>query len=121
MPGAVGSRLKKPVFVLRLHEDQQLVLLDGTVEDILPASLPGRRNRHTFHGCAPLRAGDDAAPMLTETYQHHVLDPPQLVHELPDVHHADVCHISVARVADVSIVLPDNRLGIRPVVSHQTL
>src|SRR5512132_4140261 len=45
----------------------------------------------------------------------------RLSNELTDVHHASARHVREARVADVGVVLPDDRFRAAAMVVHETI
>ena len=83
----------------------------------LPARAGGTRIRSI--GSPHSSAGDHRAAVRAEADQDNASRRRALADELADVDHAVVGHVGVARVADVRVVLPDDGLGVGPVVAHQ--
>ena len=75
---------------------------------------------------SPHSTRDDGPPIGPEPHEHHAVSlarplSVRLARQLADVHHAGPRHVRVARVTNVSVVLPHDGLRLRPVVRHEAI
>ena len=129
-----------PALVVRIVDDADRAMADRLVETgTPPSSLPSKissasptpasniaasklpRARRRNAACRSIGAPHSSAaitvprcvPKPTST---HAVMLVRLPHELADVHHPGARHVGEARVADVRVVLPDDRLRARAVM-----
>ncbi len=91
------------------------------MQHIFPTAGASGGYPHSFHRRFPFVTGDDGSAVRGESDQNHVVGVMLLSHQLTDVHHAIVGHVGKAGITDVSVVFPNDDLGFRATVSHQSL
>src|SRR5207245_1283848 len=101
-------------------QQEKTAVAGNTVQDVLPATGGRSGDVHALHRRIPGRAGDHAAVVAAHTNQHHIVAV-ALARELADVDHALPGHVGVASIADVRVVLPDDRLRCRTVMLTEPL
>src|SRR5690242_2899206 len=90
------------------------------MEHLLPTASLCRRHLHLLHRFSPLGACNHAAMMRAEPDQETFVAV-CLPHELADVYHSIVGHVRKSRIADMSVMCPNDRLCTGPMVPHQPL
>jgi hypothetical protein len=107
--------------VVAAVEQQQHVTHVGCVQRVLETPLACRRHAHAAHRRSPLVPGDHRAAMRAEADEHHVVRVVCLPNELADVRHPRARHVGEARIANVRVVLPHDRLRLGAVMLHEPL
>ena len=93
----------------------------GVARPALIGIVAGRAYPLDLHLPVPVRSGSNGAAVGAEADQRRVLAE-TLACELPDiVLAAHLAHFGEGRVADMGVVRPDHRLGVRPALGEQAL
>src|SRR5262245_60678583 len=117
MAAGIGNGLARRTVV----EDQQAIVLASPVQHVFPTVLARFGDVHHLHRRFPLAGGDHTAPVRSEADYDCVSRPVIVADQLPDVDHIVVGHVRVPGVADVRIVLPDDRLGVGVVLFEEAV
>src|SRR5438128_1934926 len=115
---AMATPSKHLARVIRTKYEEH-VALGGTVQHVLPTVLPGWRHAHFFPGCIPVIAGNHGPAVRSKSDQNCIVVSVSLAGQLSNVDHSLVGHVSGPSIADVRVVLPDDRLGVSTVVLQQ--
>src|SRR5699024_9675977 len=122
--GAVRQYFPRPERIVRVtvgQEQHPRVFLDHSMQQILDASLTGRRYRHRFRVRAPGPARDSSALIAPKAHKNPTLVLVLLTYQLPHVDHARPRHVAAPRIPSRAAVLPHDHLGPRAVVLHQAI
>src|SRR5699024_11211105 len=103
--GAVRQYFPRPERIVRVtvgQEQPPRVFLDHSMQQLLDASLTGRRYRHRFRVRAPGPARDSSALIGPKAHKHHTLVLVLLTYQLPHVDHAGRGHVGGPSIPDVA-------------------
>ena len=114
------AQLESRFFVL-VAENEQRIAADGLVHRRFVAAGSRIGYAHLFHFRAPLTSGDHCPFERSEANEPDAFLLVALTRELADAHHSSASHVGEPRVADVSVVLPDDCFRIRSVMLHQSV